>query len=122
MKGKIPNEMLGHILDSLPLEMTLTDADDRIIAWTHSKQHIFDRPDAILGKDVRKCHPPKSQAKIDQLMADMKSGKVDSEVTVIDMPKQDGTPGKVRIEYMAIRDPGGKYLGCLEVCGFIVTN
>ena len=119
MKGRIPENMLAAVLDSLPLEITLTDADDRIIAWTHAKQHIFDRPDAVLGQDVKKCHPPKSQARLNQLMADLKSGKLDSEVTIIDRPKPDGSPGKIKIEYMAIRDHAGKYLGCLEICNYV---
>jgi len=116
MKGNIPEKMLSQVLDSLPLEITLTDANDRIIAWTHARNHIFDRPDSILGQDVRKCHPPKSHARIDRLLGDMKSGKIDSEVTVIERLRPDRTPGRVEIVYMALRDKGGKYLGCLEIC------
>ena len=119
MKGKIPEEMLGPLLDSLPVEITLTDANDKIIAWTHAKPHIFDRPDAILGQDVRKCHPPKSQVRLEQLMSDLKSGKIDSEASIIDRPKPDGTPGKIKIEYIALRDSENKYLGCLEICNYI---
>jgi len=119
MKGKIPENMLGILLDSLPVEITVTDADDKIIAWTHSTPHIFDRPDNILGKDVKKCHPPKSQARLDQLLADLKSGKIESDVTIAEKHRPDGSIAKIRIVYLALRDPSNKYLGCLEMCNYI---
>ena len=121
MKGTIPMKMLGPVLDALPLEITLTDADDKIIAWSEPKPKIFHREDEILGTDVRDCHPEKSQQRLEQLLADMKSGKLDSEVMIIDCTGPDGEPAKVRIEYLALRDTGGRYLGCLEICGHL-TN
>lgn len=118
MKGKIPDKMLGAVLDSLPIELTLTDADDRIIAWTEPKTKIFQRKDEILGTDVRKCHPEKSQAKVEKLLQDLKSGKRDRALTIIDCKGPDGKPAKVKVEYAAVRSPDGKYLGCLETCRY----
>ena len=33
MKGKINRELIPPLLDALPLELTLIDANDSIIAW-----------------------------------------------------------------------------------------
>jgi len=118
MKGKIPDKMLGALLDALPLELTLTDAGDRIVAWTEPKNKIFQRKDEILGTDVRKCHSEKSQAKVEKLLQDLKSGKKDNAVTIIDCKGLDGKPAKILVEYAAVRSPDGKYLGCLETCRY----
>ena len=118
MKGKIPEKMLAAVLDSLPVELTLTDAQDRIIAWSEPKTEIFHRRDDILGTDVRRCHPEKAQDKVEQLLKDFKSGKRDTAVTIVDCTGPDGKPIKVRIEYAALQSKSGKYLGCLEACRY----
>ena len=119
MKGKIPENMLGPVIDSLPVELTLIDADDKIIMWSNIKREIFHRSDDILGKDIRECHPEKSQNKLNMLLAGMKSGAFDNQVMVIDCKGPDGEPAKVRIEYLALRDSQGKYTGCLELCNYL---
>ncbi len=119
MKGKIPENMLEPVIDSLPVELTLTDADDKIIMWSNIKTEIFHRPDNILGQDVRKCHSEKSMDKLDKLLAGMKSGNIDNQAMIIDCKGPDGGPAKVRIEYLAVRDFQGKYLGCVEMTNYV---
>ena len=119
MKGKIPEEMLGPVIDSLPVELTLTNAEDQIIMWSQVKPEIFHRPDNVLGTDVRDCHSEKSQDVVNQVLEDMKSGKKESSAIIIDCTGPDGGPAKVRIEYLAVRDSEGKYLGCLELCNYV---
>ena len=119
MKGKIPEEMLEPVIDSLPVELTLTDADDKIIMWSNIKTEIFHRSDNVLGLDVRKCHSDKSQDKLNYLLDGMKSGEIDNQVMIIDCTGPGGGPAKVRIEYLAVRDSQGKYLGCLELTNYV---
>ena len=120
MKGKIPDNMLAPVIDSLPVELTLIDADDKYLMWSQLKQEVFHRPDDILGKDVMVCHPKESHEKIRKLLDSMKSGEIDNQVMVIDCKGPDGGPAKVRIEYLALRDSQGKYLGCLELCNYVL--
>ncbi|MCK5398283.1 MAG: PAS domain-containing protein [Thermoplasmata archaeon] len=119
MKGKIPDNMLGPVIDSLPVELTLIDTDNKYVMWSQLKQEVFHRSDDILGKDVMVCHPKESHAKIKKLLAGMKSGEIDNQVMIIDCKGPDGSPAKVRIEYLALRDSQGKYLGCLELCNYV---
>lgn len=119
MKGKIPENLLGPVIDSLPVELTLIDADDKYIMWSQLKQEVFHRPDDILGKDVMVCHPKESHEKISKLLDGMKSGEIDNKVSTIDCKGPGGGPARVRIEYRALRDSGGKYLGCLEICNYV---
>jgi PAS domain S-box-containing protein len=120
MKGKIPDEMLAAVLDALPAELTLTDSNDKIIAWTEAAYKIFHRSDEILGTDVLDCHSEKSRERVGQLLADLKSGKKDKETMVVPCKdEKTGEPIKVRIDYVAVRSAEGEYLGCLEVCRLV---
>ena len=119
MKGTIPEKMLGPVIDSLPVELTLIDTDDRYIMWSERSQPIFRRPDDILGKDVMTCHPEKSHAVIRKLLDALKSGESDGDVHVAEKTYPDGQTRKTRIEYLAIRDAEGKYLGCLEIVNYV---
>ena len=118
MKGTIPEEMLGPVIDSLPVELTLIDADDKYIMWSELDSPIFPRPDKILGNDLMVCHPPKTHDRIRKLIDGMKSGKIDNQVTIKETEK-DGQPAKLRVEYRAIRNAEGQYLGCIEICGYV---
>lgn len=112
--------MLPAVLDSLPIELTLIDANDIIIAWTEPKYKIFHRFDEILGTDVRKCHPEKSQERVDQLLEDLKSDAKDREGMIVPCKdEKTGEPIKVLVEYIAVRSSDGEYLGCLEACRLV---
>ena len=78
------------------------------------KSKIFHRTGEILGIDIRKCHPEKSQEKLEKLLGDMKSGKQDKMTMRIECDGLD-----ILIEYIAVRSDDGKYLGCLEVCRLV---
>ena len=69
----------------------------------------------IIGRDVRDCHPKKSLDKVETILREMKEGKRDKARFWIDLsiePKKEKQ--KVMIEYYALRDSDGAYLGCLE--------
>ena len=78
--------------------------------FSQGKERIFDRNRAILGRDVRMCHPPGSVHIVDQIINDFKNGVADSAPFWIQMN------GKfIHIEYFALRNEKGEYLGTLEV-------
>jgi PAS domain S-box-containing protein len=120
MKGHIPEGMLPTVLDELPAELTLIDAEDKIIAWTEPAYKIFHRSDEILGTDVRDCHPEKSQERVNQLLEDLKSGKIDTDKMIVPCKdEKTGEPITVLVQYIAVRSPEGEYLGCMEVCRLV---
>jgi len=108
--GRITSEELLAILNTLPVDITFVDNNDKVKYFSQGKERIFDRSRAILGRDVRMCHPPSSVHVVDQIINDFKSGKADSAPFWIQ--KQ----GKfIHIEYFALRNEKGDYLGTLEV-------
>jgi PAS domain S-box-containing protein len=110
MIGELPNQILNALLETMPIEFSVLDADDKVLVWNKHATRIFKRPENVLGRNVRDCHPPKSLAQVEQIISDMKSKKRDRARFWIDLGRF-----KVLIEYFALRDEGGKYLGCLEV-------
>jgi len=121
MVGKLDGKMLEAVLETIPLEFSVLDKDDKVLAWNKHETRIFKRPPAVIGRDVRDCHPKKSLDKVEKILSDMKSGKIDKTRFWIDLPvnqnqseKNNKNKDKILIEYYALRDPKGKYLGCLE--------
>jgi PAS domain S-box-containing protein len=115
MIGKLTNEVLESLLETLPLEFSVLDAEDRVLAWNRHATRIFKRPEAALGRNVRDCHPKHSLAKVEAILSEMKTGKRDRARFWIDLGiGPEGKKEKVLIEYHALRGKDGKYLGCLE--------
>ena len=111
--GKLAEPLLEAFLDTLPVEFSITDADDRVVAWNRHETRLFRRAQGVLGRDVRNCHPKKSVDKVERILSEMKAGTRDSAEFWLDM-EVDGKPEKVLIQYFALRDTTGKFLGCLE--------
>jgi uncharacterized protein len=115
MKGNLPQEVLDAVLETLPVEFSVVDANDNVLAWNKHETRIFKRPDAVIGKNVRNCHPKASLDKVVTILDGMKTGKRDTARFWIDLPiGPEGKKQKVMIEYFALRTKDGKYLGCLE--------
>lgn len=113
MIGKLDSAMLEALLETLPVEFSIVDANDKVVAWNRHETRLFKRPEAVLGRDVRNCHPQQSLSKVEQILNEMKAGKREQARFWIDVgPQKDQ---KILIEYYALRDKEGKYLGCLEV-------
>jgi uncharacterized protein len=108
--GKFTTEELLAILNTLPVDLTFVDKDDKVKYFTQGRERIFDRNRAILGRDVRMCHPPSSVHVVEQILEDFRSGKQERCPFWIDIG------GKfIHIEYFALRNEKGEYLGTLEV-------
>ncbi len=113
MIGKLPDKILDVFLEALPLDISVLDKDDKVLGWNKHESRIFKRPKGVVGKDVRNCHPEKSLHKVEQILEDFKDGKRDKARFWIDMAIK-GDMKKILIEYYALRDQNGKYVGCLE--------
>ena len=113
MIGNLPKQVLDAILETIPLEFSIIDENDDVLAWNRHETRIFKRPMGVVGRNVRKCHPKRSVDKVEAILKEMKDGTRDKARFWIDIPI-DGIKQKVMIEYYALRDKDGKYLGCME--------
>ena len=115
MIGKIKDDILDSILETIPVEVSVLDKNDNVLGWNKHETRIFKRPEGVVGKNVRKCHPEKSLTKVEQIISEMKAGKRNNAKFWIDLALgPNGKNHKVLIQYFALRDKDGKYLGCLE--------
>jgi uncharacterized protein len=108
--GILTVDQLVGMLNMLPFDITFVDANDTVRYFSQGTERIFARTKAIIGRAVSNCHPPSSVHVVEQLVADLKSGKKDSEDFWIHMGDK-----YVLIRYFAVRGEGGAYLGTLEV-------
>ena len=108
--GRFTLEELEAILNTLPVDMTFVDKNDKVKYFSQGEERVFARSRAILNRDVRMCHPPSSVNIVDRIVEDFKSGKEDRAPFWIQLH------GKfIHIEYFALRNEKGEYLGTLEV-------
>ena len=115
MIGKLTENVLEVLLETIPIEFSIVDQNDKVLAWNKHETRIFKRPSGIVGRDVRNCHPKKSLDKVETILQEMKAGSREKARFWIDLPiGPDDEKQKVLIEYYALRDSDGKYLGCLE--------
>ena len=116
MIGKFKEDMFEAVLETLPVEFSVLDKDDKVAGWNKHETRIFKRPTGAVGRNVRNCHPPKSLAKVEKILSEMKAGKREKAEFWIDLPLgAKGEKHKVLIRYFALRNKSGEYLGCLEV-------
>jgi len=108
--GKLSIPELIAFFGTMPVELTFVDSQDKVKFFSHGKKPIFKRNRAVIGRDVRLCHPPKSVHVVEQVISDFKSGKEERAVFWLEMQGI-----FVHIEYYALKDEFNKYLGTLEV-------
>ncbi|OGK82583.1 MAG: hypothetical protein A2X52_08495 [Candidatus Rokubacteria bacterium GWC2_70_16] len=103
--------VLAAMLNTLPVEISFVDAEDTVRYFSHeNRDKIFPRSRGAIGMKVQECHPEKSLHLVNRILADFKAGRRDAAEFWIDFRGM-----KVHIRYFAVREPGGAYLGTLEV-------
>jgi DUF438 domain-containing protein len=108
--GSFGAKELEAILNALPFDATFVDAEDRVRYFTAGADRVFSRSRAVLGRKVQYCHPPSSVDTVDRILGAFRAGRKDRAAFWIQMRGR-----FVHIEYVALRDAAGAYLGCLEV-------
>ena len=108
--GSMTPTELNAILNTIPFDLTFVDKDDTVRYFTQGRERIFDRNRAILGRKVQLCHPPHSVHIVQRIIEDFRSGKQSRAPFWITIKGR-----FIHIEYFALRDKQGEYLGTLEV-------
>ncbi len=108
--GSFSVQELQAILNTLPVDITFVGSDDKVKYFSQSSERIFQRNRAILHRDVRHCHPPASAHIVDRILEDFKSGRQTRAPFWINLHGR-----MIHIEYFALHNDEGEYLGTLEV-------
>ncbi len=110
MIENLKRETLEAVMNTLPIDVTFVDENDEVRYFNKNGDRIFPRSRSVLGRKVQNCHPKVSLHKVQQIVDEMKAGARDVAEFWINLRGL-----MVHIRYFAVRDPDGKYLGCLEV-------
>ena len=108
--GSFSPEELEGFLNSLPVDFTFVDKNDKVKYFSEGRNRVFPRSKAIIGRLVQYCHPPSSVHIVDQILNDFKSGSQDQAKFWIQMGDK-----FVHIAYFAVKDKNGDYLGTVEM-------
>lgn len=108
--GSLSKEEIEAILNSLPVDISFIDRDDRVKYFNKADKRIFVRTKAVLGRSVQMCHPEKSIHVVNRIIEAFQNGEKDSAEFWINLNER-----LIHIRYFAVRDSSGKYLGTMEV-------
>jgi len=108
--GTLSKNEVEAIFDRLPVDITFVDKEDTVTYFSNSKDRIFVRTKAVIGRKVQQCHPQSSVHVVNKILDSFKSGKKDAAEFWI---RRDNR--LIHIRYFAVRDKDGKYLGTMEV-------
>ena len=108
--GQLAPEVINAILRSLPVDISFVGPDDRVAYYSDSEHRIFSRSVAVIGREVNNCHPPKSVHIVTEILEAFKRGERDKAEFWLELGSK-----FIHIQYLALKDGSGNYLGCLEV-------
>jgi DUF438 domain-containing protein len=108
--GALTPEQVNLMLTHLPIDITYVDSEDRVAYYSSGNERIFPRSPGIIGRQVSKCHPPKSVHIVEGIVREFKEGTRDEAEFWLQMGDK-----FIHIRYYPVRDNGGKYMGTIEV-------
>lgn len=108
--GSMYTEQLIMLLNNLPVDVTLVDEYNKVQYFSSPHHRIFPRSKAVIGRDVKNCHPPESVHIVEKLIEVLKTGRKNMERFWIEINER-----FIVIDYYALRDKDGIFKGVLEV-------
>jgi len=108
--GTLSKQEVEAVLNTLPVDITFVDKDDRVRYFSKAEERIFVRTKAVIGRKVQLCHPQKSVHVVNRILEAFKKGQKDAAEFWIQKGDR-----LIHIRYFAVRDEDGKYLGTMEV-------
>jgi len=108
--GLLSAEQIMLIFSHLPVDITYVDENNKVRFFSTPKKRIFTRTNAVLGRDVRNCHPHESVHVVEQIVQSFRNGTKDNADFWINMRGK-----KILIQYFAVRNAENEYKGVIEV-------
>lgn len=108
--GSLSSEEIFMIFKNLGCDITYVDENDRVKYYSEGENRIFPRSPAVIGRNVKNCHPPGSVHVVENIIDSFKKGLKNEAVFWINMKGR-----VIMIKYFPLRDSSGKYRGVLEV-------
>lgn len=107
--GHMTIRQLTALLNTIPLEISFIDAEDRNCYFNEGPK-VFKRAQMAVGRSVFTCHPPKVETMVRRIIGEFREGTLDR--VPVWMDKGGRT---MLVIYMAVRDESGEYMGTMEL-------
>jgi PAS domain S-box-containing protein len=108
--GTLSIDQVRLIFNHLPVDITYVDEHNKVRYFSTPPKRIFPRTKAVIGRDVRNCHPPESVHIVEEIVEAFRSGKENKASFWIRIKEE-----MILIQYFAVRDEAGNYKGVIEV-------
>lgn len=108
--GRMNYEQLLLLFNHLPVDITFVDEHDQVRFFNRAKDRFFPRSPAIIGRNVKNCHPPESVHIVEKIVNEFRNGSRNEADFRIKMKGR-----YILIRYFAVRNDKNEYRGVLEV-------
>ena len=109
-QGQLTVEQIDLMLTNLPVDITVVDENDTVLYYSATKDRIFPRSPAVIGRKVQNCHPPKSVHVVENIIQSFREKKKTDAAFWIKMDEK-----LIYIRYFPLFDASGNYRGVIEV-------
>ncbi len=109
-QGQLTAQQIDLLLKNLPIDITFVDENDTVCYYSDTKDRIFPRSPAIIGRVVQNCHPPQSVHIVNDIVKNFKDKKKDVAEFWIHLEDK-----FIYIRYFPVYDEKGTYKGVIEV-------
>jgi DUF438 domain-containing protein len=113
--GGMTVEQITAIFTHLPVDVTFVDENNDVRFYSGGKGRVFERTPDVIGRNVMNCHHPDSVQIVFQILEDFRAGKRETAEFWIQTKPGSEDNRFIHIQYYAVHDPKGKFLGTLEV-------
>ena len=108
--GHLSFDQLKLMMNALPVDLTLIDEEDKVCYFNTTSDRLFPRSAAVIGRNVRNCHPAESVHVVNEILSAFKNNTRQEATFWIHMKDK-----FILIKYVALRDEKQHYQGCLEI-------
>jgi len=109
--GFLTPKEINAIFESLPLEVTYADRNDRVRFFSESRLgRGFARTKTILGRRIEYCHPPRLERLVRQTVDELKQGKAPYREFWTKLGDS-----IIRVLIVPVKGANGEYLGTIEI-------
>lgn len=112
--GRLSLIEVQQIFSSIPFEIDLIDRSDKFSWFSNKPNREHLRYTSELGENVKECHPAKVWPIVKKIIDSFKDGSKDFVARPLIMHGH-----RVYIQYYAVRDENGEYLGTIEFTGSV---
>ncbi|MHA2068812.1 MAG: DUF438 domain-containing protein, partial [Candidatus Thorarchaeota archaeon] len=102
--GSLTPTQVNALLKHLPVDITFVDENNRVVYYSAGRHRIFPRSPGIIGREVKRCHPPTSVHIVEKIVDSFKKKEKDEAEFWLKMGER-----TIHIRYYPLFDEDGNY-------------